>query len=284
MANLYENLPPFSQDELDAIPRKVDSYYPSEVGRLTPTELGLSVNDWREGLENGGLVIPEGRWSIIDHPNRQNADRPISPIYTEEKPVPGELTEQWLVAGLRVDSVGRALFPRAEQVLEGPGMFTQPGAFYGYGPQRIANCALRRTLKDGAAEYATVWVKRDGKLCGSVPGGYADEGETILEAALREFNQETGSQLEAFLGVQAIRETVLPPHPYWKTTLHAWMEERFVFLDVAGNGGGLELRTKDPQEVSSTRWMSVDEIQRHPDFVGTHRRQVEAHEEFLRRS
>jgi 8-oxo-dGTP pyrophosphatase MutT (NUDIX family) len=278
MNSPYESFPSLSKRELAAVPLKVDKYYPPNDARLKMTS-----RQWRDGLSSDILVIPEGPWSITDHPTRQRADRPISPIYTEDNPVPEYLVEQWRAVGLKVDTVGRPLFPRAKQVLAGPGMFTQPGAFYGYGPQRIVNCSLRRVLRSGAAEYATVWVERDGALCGGLPGGHAEPAETILEAGLREFHEEAGPELTllVLVGDIAIRETVAPPHPHWKTTLHAWMEEHFIFISASEALADLELRTNDPGEVVATQWMSVDDIQHDGGFMSTHRKQVEANEHFV---
>jgi len=275
MSSPYESLPPLTSGEIGDVYRKFDPHYVEFSGN---ERLIIPAADWRAMVAAGAIEIPEGPWSITEHPNRLAANpHNLSPIYTAENPVPVEQTRLWQAAGLLVDTAGRALHPRAEQMLTGPGMFTQPGAHYGNGPQPIGNCGLRR-VRNGVAEYATVWADRsEPRLRGSLPGGYARKGETAQRAAVRELGEETGISLD--LGSLAVRQNVIPPHPYYKNTLHAWTEEWFVFVDALDDlqidlASFNELHTQDPGEVRRAMWMSVEAINLHPDFLGAHRRQI----------
>jgi 8-oxo-dGTP pyrophosphatase MutT (NUDIX family) len=169
-------------------------------------------------------------------------------------------------------------------------MFTQPGAHFGYGPQLIGNFGLRR-VRRGKVEYATVGVGRDeldangGKrIRRSIPGGYAGKGESANEAASRELYEELGIRVGA-LGSISVRQVVIPPHPFWKNTIHAWTREEFTFAYSEDNPelGGVEINVQDVNEVVEARWMGVEEIQQDGDFLGAHRKQILENEAVLRR-
>ena len=275
MKRQYETYPPLDHVEIERGRFKVPSSYLGD-------KLIISRENWNTMVQNEEIIIPEGSWGITDHPSRQH---PASdPIYTATHPMSPEQIARWHSLGLRTDTVGRPLHPRAAEVLPVIGMFTHPGAHRRYGPQGIGNFGLRR-IRNDVIEYAAVGVEREegSRLRWGLPGGYAELGESAKQAASRELAQEVGIFTER-LGNLAISQIITPPHPFWKNTLHAWTREEYIFATSIDNPEleGAAIQIGDTKEVKEARWMSVEEITTHPDFLGAHRDQVLEYEEFLK--
>jgi 8-oxo-dGTP pyrophosphatase MutT (NUDIX family) len=116
------------------------------------------------------------------------------------------------------------------------------------------------------------------------PGGYAELGETPRQAAFREGGEEVGVDLRAqefqrLIGQHVLRDVLARLKCSPKDTLHAWLEEWFTFVHSPENPAleGVELRKGDA-EVLEMGWMDVADIVTREDFLGTHKRIVEAHE------
>lgn len=235
-------------------------------------------------LKDEEIVIAEGPWSVMDHPNRQDPSiqHLLDPIHTIGNPMNEEQAEHWRQLGLLVDTAGRPLHPRAAQLLTTPnvGMFTGPGFHYTYGPQRMGNLGLRR-VQNSMVEYAVTAVQR-GNLTWGLPGGYAETGESVEEAAFREGNEEAGIAKEQ-LGEVVARTVISPPKGFKRDTLHAWGEEWFTFLSVADQQilGDMELNPIDTLEVVDAAWMSLDTIKTEPGFMSTHLKMILGHEAYL---
>ena len=159
-------------------------------------------------------------------------------------------------------------------------MFTGPGFHYRYGPQRMGNLGIRRERK-GSVEYAVVLVQRSTEMWG-MPGGYADIGETPQDAAFREGFEEAGIHRD-LLGELVLHELLSPPKGFRRDTLHAWGEEWFTFVSSKNNPSfeGIELSVNDTEEVIDVTWMSIGDIERQSNFLGTHRRMIRNHESYL---
>lgn len=267
---------PLGRRELESGRTKVPIDYPTR-------KLVIPEKKWKAMVENDQIVIEEGPWSVTEHAGRNHPKNKhlVEPFYTEDNPMSEEQVRRWHELGLLTDTAGRPLHPRAEEVLPVIGMFTQPGAHFGYGPQLIGNFGLRR-VRSGRVEYATVGVSRDEldasgnkRIRRSMPGGYAAEGESASDAASRELHEELGIRASA-LGSLSVRQVVIPPHPFWKNTLHAWTREEFTLAYSRDNPEleGIDIEVRDVNEVVETRWMSIEEIQQDDDFLGAHRKQI----------
>ena len=279
-----EAYPPLGKRELESGRTKIPVDYPTQ-------KLVIPEKEWKAMVKNGEIVIEEGPWSVTQHAGRNHPKNKhlVEPFYTEDNPMSENQIKHWHGLGLLTDTAGRPLHPRAEEVLPTIGMFTQPGAHYGYGPQLIGNFGLRRVRRD-IVEYATVGVGRDEldasgnkRIRRSMPGGYAGKGELAQDAASRELHEELGIRVDT-LGSVSVRQVVIPPHPFWKNTLHAWTREEFTFALSDDNPEleGVEIDIQDTKEVLEARWMTVEEIIHDPDFLGAHRKQIEANEAMFR--
>jgi ADP-ribose pyrophosphatase YjhB (NUDIX family) len=272
----YENLERLSTRELKrARLQTPERGYPPIANRLY-----IPPGTWEKMVKRQEIVIPEGPWSISDHPNRRGQSKHLlDAIATASNPMDAARVQQWQRLGLLVDTAGRPLHPRAKQLLTtaGVGMFTQPGFHYKYGPQRLGNLGLRKQ-RAGIVEYAVVAVQRS-TVKWSLPGGYANPQETTLDAAFREGFEEAGIERK-MLGKIATRELFSPPKGFKRDTLHAWGEEWFTFVTSKDNPGmeGINLRPRDTAEVIAATWMGLAEIERRPDFITTHRNMILAQE------
>lgn len=282
----YENIAPLSVAELaENNAKRPERGYPPLKDRLY-----IPPDAWNSMVGNNEITIPDGPWHIVDHPNRQTPEAQglLDDIATEASPMPAERTADWRNAGLRVDTAGRPLHPRAAQLLttRGVGMFTGPGFHYRYGPQRMGNLGLRRE-RNGTVEYAMSAVQRS-TLKWGMPGGYANAGETVDAAAFREGYEEVGVERKA-LGVLLVRTVLTPPKGFKRDTLHAWGEEWFTFARSFNNPEleGVELATYDEQEVVAVAWVSVDDVRlslrgESPyDIMSTHARMILKNEAIL---
>jgi predicted NUDIX family NTP pyrophosphohydrolase len=102
------------------------------------------------------------------------------------------------------------------------------------------------------------WAKKDGEAW-SIPKGLADEGEDLLEAAKREFLEETGMVVEgAFLDLGAHKQ------PGGKTIVAWGCEGDFDPASLKSNTFSIEWPPRSGQmaefpEVDRAAWYSIDE-------------------------
>ncbi|HEU5122312.1 MAG TPA: NUDIX hydrolase, partial [Candidatus Saccharimonadales bacterium] len=246
--------------------------YPPIEYKLEIPRLALHVM-W----QSNHIEIPDGPWHITNHPNRQRPEvqHRIEPIATKERPMSTARQQHWDMLGLRKDTAGRPLHPRALQLLgtAGVGMFTGPGFHYTYGPQRMANLGAKR-IRGNKTEYAV--VRKHGKKDWSLPGGYAEPYHaTIEDAAFHEGWQEAGLDRRQ-MGHVAMRTIFSPPKGFRRDTLHAWGEEYFTFVASYNNPAleGVELAVYDTKEIADARWMDLETIITTEDFVETHRKRT----------
>lgn len=280
----YSNITPLSAAELskNSVKSPEPGYPPINV------RLYLPPITWDRMVHSGEIAIPDGPWHIKDHPNRQKQSNQslLDAIATEASPMSAEHKARWRSLGLLTDSAGRPLHPRAAQLLTKPGvgMFTGPGFHYRYGPQRMGNLGLRRK-RNGTVEYAMAAVQRS-TLKWGMPGGYADAGEAVDDAAFREGCEEVGIERHK-LGALIVRAAVLsPPKGFKRDTLHAWGEEWFTFAQSQDNPGldGLELLPHDDEEVVDVAWVSVEDVRLSLqdgsayDIMDTHAKMILGHE------
>lgn len=276
----HELLAPLSDQQLAECIDKVPDDYPDPSLKLV-----LTPAQWR-AIEESGFVIPEGAWTISDHPRRRESN---APLYTAENPVPQEMVAYWQRIGLRTDALsGLPIHPRAEQLLTTPnlGMFTQVGSFYRPGPNPVINTGLRR-VRGGAVEYAAVAVQRGRNLRWSLPGGFydPDTDPDLVIGAFREAREEIGIRIGE-IGSLLLQHYDDDPQYAWAATVHAWMQESYYFAQSLSNPaleGFEDLEPEDRNEIVDTAWLTLHAMA-NPElkFMGTHRRMVAKHEFILK--
>lgn len=277
----FECPPPLTNDELEVAKKRLpDADYPSLECRQLMT---IPWDKWVDMRDNGQIFIPDdGPWHITDHPNRQQTERPVTPIVTADNPMSAEQVAQFRLQGVRLfDTLWRPLHPRAEQLLTTPGvgMYTGPGKHYDYGPQLMGNLGVRRvrgTRRNPIVEYALVEVRRGRDVWG-LPGGYAKPEESAESAAFRE-GLEEANLLAGLMGTIAIRQVAVIPKGFKADTLHAWGQEEFTFVYSRDNQGmdGIELRVNDMREkILRAAWVDVERIKADEKLLMlTHRNQI----------
>jgi 8-oxo-dGTP diphosphatase len=85
----------------------------------------------------------------------------------------------------------------------------------------------------------------------SVPAGHLDGGETVIAAAAREAEEETGLQLE--------KNNII-----FSSVMHRIEEEERVDFFVHVHGWQGEPRNTEPDKCDELRWVNVDEL---PDNI-----------------
>jgi 8-oxo-dGTP diphosphatase len=83
-----------------------------------------------------------------------------------------------------------------------------------------------------------------------VPGGRVEFGESLREAAVREFFEETGLQTEV-TGLLHVSEVLLPDRPYHSITIS---------FSGRVTGGELRPEANHPYGEKAPKWMSASEV------------------------
>jgi 8-oxo-dGTP diphosphatase len=83
-----------------------------------------------------------------------------------------------------------------------------------------------------------------------VPGGKLNFGESLHDAAVREFFEETGLQAEV-TGLLQVSEVILPERPYHSVTVS--------FSGIVA-GGALRPEADHPYGEKVPRWFTVEEV------------------------
>ena len=82
------------------------------------------------------------------------------------------------------------------------------------------------------------------------PGGWIDDGESQLDAAIREMREELGAD-------------IIPRQCVWR---HAFSERQLTLWGWLAELNSLTL-TPDPQEVHEVLWLTAEEAVQHPDIL-----------------
>jgi|GEM_PF-6826385 len=278
----YRDMPKLTSSEAtELIGKQPVKGYPPRENRLQykPEVWRQLLNDARK--HDNRIDIPDGGPHFADTygaATRMRRSSEMDVIVTREQPLPEKRVAEWRKLGLLVDTTGRPLHPRAEQVLTHPkiGMYTGPGKYYRYGPQRIGNLILQRIEQRQYNElitYAIVGVRRNGEIEYSVPGGHCELGKNTQDTAFREAKEEAGI-VRASLGKLQLQEVISWPKGGKADTLHAWGEEWFTFARSTDNPAleGVELQP-DSKEAVTAEWRTFEEIRKllaEDRFIKTH--------------
>lgn len=294
--------------EITNIPPEFDRYYnPDELRQAAQDKpmrgypkpenrWHMSPNEWDE-LAGDAIIVPPGPWEVWEHPSRQQAINDgivIDPIITPENPIDPARTAAWKRDGLLVTDLGLPLHPLVKigvttEFSDGShlGMATGIGRERYYGELRIGNIALKRLNSWGDVEYSVVTTKRGSKEKISFAGGYAELGESLYDAAVRE-GQEEANIVEACESAGISWSDIEQlPNNFWRlspsvtgpNTIHAWLGENFLMINATSipDMQAVELRANDSQEVSKAEWRRACDLVNNPAFSGAHRRVLRAH-------
>ncbi len=110
MKEIYRRLLPLGPAEIEEGRKKTPQVgYPSLEDKLY-----IPTGGWQHMVEDEEIVIPEGPWSVTDHPNRQGSSiqHLLDPIHTIGNPMSedrtGALASTWAISG---HQAGRPLPP-----------------------------------------------------------------------------------------------------------------------------------------------------------------------------
>lgn len=310
---IYESLVPLTIDELRrACMSPPETGYPALVNeRGESSRVYIPQTLMRKMVRDDEIIIPEGPWSLYDHPNRQKArDRGeghlLDEVATPDNPISEERAAQWRAQGLlltrdtQLPLNPRAFHPDTPQILttRGFGMFTHFGFHYRYGPAAMANCIMRQEL-NGEAWYLLTGVLRGNPqtVRYGVPGGYVDVDpitheviEDIVKGGLREAGEEAGFTEEVRKRVGQLiisKPSFYPPDGKGRDTLFAWGEEYFFGVRSEENPAleGYTPRILDNDEkIVFAAWMKYAMTQHlNVPVMGPHRRSIRAYEKSVQR-
>jgi ADP-ribose pyrophosphatase len=218
--------------------------YPSSANRLVA---------WLPELDqtaDGRLEIPDGPWTINEHPNRSDVE--TSPSKLEQQ----QLTQ----AGFQLDASGRPLHPWLTPMIEDPtiGVVNGKGAYWQWGPNYTADAAI---MHNGLIRL----IKRQDTGLWALPGGFVDSGEEPLAAAIREAYEETGIVIpEHCRGVLAYQGPVVD----LRVTANAWPETSLYAFRLSADE--VETATNEA-EVADAIWVPPLEALHREILFGSHR-------------
>lgn len=168
--------------------------------------------------------------------------------------------QRFLSMGLSVDDLGRPMHPWMD-ILDANQRIAGKGEFYEWGPNYTAD-AIVFTEEDIPS---VLLVKRQDTGQWALPGGFRDEGESDLHAAIRELGEETSLTVESSW-TKCYSGPVADP----RTTRHAWPETTAYFTHVDAPSP-----VKPSDEVVQCEWFRLDELCM-LDLYGSHQSLIEA--------
>lgn len=149
----------------------------------------------------GEIIVPDGEWTMNNNP-----------LPTTEEII------DFKHKNLSTDSVGRPLSPLYETELFDPliGAITGKGNYYNWGPNYTADSVVM--TRDPEPKILLIQRKDTGLW--ALPGGFLDNNENAIDAAIRELKEETNLTIENEQPVLIYKGLVDDP----RATINSWPE------------------------------------------------------------
>lgn len=281
-------------DLLDAAQSIPLPYYPAHADRWH-----ISPEEWDAMTAAGVITIPDGPWEVKNHPARERAAKggeildPADPseISVAQKAIWRDTYELVTDQGLPVHPAARlgvtsivwdGLTKRCLTL----GMATGIARERRYGATKTGALLLARLNEHDELEYPVVTEERGGKMRRNFPGGYAEIGETVMQAIVRETGEESDL-------IQACKKAGVPwqlverlPSHLWELTpsivgpctVNAWLAENFWAIDATSVSDmrGVRLRANE-SAIKNVAWLPPHVILADNTFLSTHKRALRAH-------
>ena len=281
-------------DLLDAAQSMPLPYYPAHADRWH-----ISLEEWDAMAATGVITIPDGPWEVKNHPARARAVKhgvvldPADPseISAAQKAIWRDTYELVTDQGLPVHPAARLgvtsiVWDGVTKRCFTLGMATGIARERHYGAIKTGALLLARLNEHNELEYPVVTEERGGKIRRNFPGGYAEIGETVMQAIVREIDEEADI-------IQACEKASVPwqfveqlPSHLWKLTpsivgpctINAWLAENFWAIDATSvpDMRGVRLQTKE-SAIKNVAWVSPQVILADSIFLSTHKRALRAH-------
>lgn len=201
---------------------------------------------------NGNLDIPSGPWHIGDFSD--------TPTYEEQI----DFKKQ----GKLTDSIGRPLHPWINDMLTNPeiGVVSGKGFYWNWGPNYTADPII---VRHDLGEPYVLLIQRADTGHWALPGGFKNEDESDMSAAMREAKEETG------IDIQSLNCEPIPiykgPLADLRATAHAWPETVAIRFDISNEAARNFTAEQWPgsDDAVRARWTPVRQINNH--LFGSHR-------------
>lgn len=176
------------------------------------------------------IVLPHGPWETSDG---------LTPTIPERL--------QFQAQNMRCDVYGRPLHPWFDAMVSDPeiGVVTGKGFYWHWGSNYTADPII---VRHDLAEPHVVLIERSDGTGWALPGGFTNDGEPEIDAAIREAAEETGIDLvDLAADAQVIYQGPLAD---LRATAHAWPETTAVRFDLSEHHAA---------QSSDTRWLGSDD-------------------------
>ena len=176
-----------------------------------------------------------------------------------------------MTQGRQLDSQGRPLHPLFREMISDPniGVVNGKGAYWHWGPNFTADPVIIKGDN-------VLLIKGSDTGQWALPGGFIDQGETALHAALREAMEETGLDISQCTVPELVYEGLVADI---RTTANSWAETS-VFLLRLPSEGELPVPAAG-DDAADAAWFPI-ELAKQAYIFGSHRMMLElATETFL---
>lgn len=230
-----------------------------------PTERLSNENGGRRRSPVGRYNLPLGPWHI-----------PLEDGSPPDGWIPGDQAIHHQSMGYHLDYYNRPVHPWIDDMLADPdiGVVTGKGAYWNYGPNYTADPLIFRFDKK---EPELLLIQRADTHQMALPGGFVDEGEKPLDAAIREAWEETAIagqfDIRSYLGKCSIRKIYSGPLADLRVTANAWPETTaysFVLMNDLITGLPPDTWLPDSEEVEMAGWFPVSGLDQHLRFGSHH--------------